>query len=377
MPVDETSTITAALTESIREHIVDAGGALPWDRFMAMALYHPRWGYYRNGSQKFGRSGDFITAPEISPVFAQCLARQCAQVLLLLGESDIIEIGAGSGVLAADLLQALAKMDCLPTQYYILELSAELQQRQAETIKAHCPDLLPRVTWLQTLPTSMRGIVIGNEVLDAMPVHRFCWNDKTVYESMVTWKEDAFHFALQTTQNTDLQAAVTAIAQDLPQPYTSEINLALPAWIASLSAFLTQGIILLIDYGFPRHEYYHPQRDMGTLMCHYQHQAHDDPLQHVGLQDITAHVDFTAVVESAVAQGLDLAGYTTQAYFLLGCGIAEQKVMTEKERWQLNNAIKQLTLPSEMGELFKVIALSKAYDEPLLGFSWRDLSEKL
>lgn len=342
---------------------------MPFVRFMQQALYAPGLGYYSSGQQKFGKKGDFITAPELSPLFSQCVARQCFQVLSSLTSPIILEFGAGSGVMAVDILLMLENLNVLPEAYWILELSVELQQRQMHLFKERAPHLLPKVKWLSTLPdSSFEGIILANEVLDAMPVHKFRMQN-TLEEAYVAVKEKAFIWHWDQPSDS-LKKAIEQLDVDFTNGYESEINPFMEGWIKSLSACLSRGLILLIDYGFPRREYYHPDRSMGTIMCHYQHRAHSNPLLSVGLQDITAHVDFTAVAESAVNNDLDVEGYTHQAAFLIDCGITDllQNAKDDIEQFNWNNQVKQLTLPSEMGELFKVVALTKEFEEELLGF---------
>lgn len=376
-PSPEAIALSQRLTTTIKQAIHKAGGAIPFVKFMNQALYAPGLGYYSAGSHKLGESGDFITAPEISPLFSQCIARQCQQVLATFEDGVILEFGAGLGKMAAEVLKELERLHCLPKQYFILEVSADLQQRQRETLQAQVPQLFKRVQWLERLPTQpLQGIILANEVLDAMPVQRFRIEAQEVSEFYVSLDEqndNSFQWQILPTHNESLRANVEILRPNLPVGYISEINLALPAWIQSLADILAAGMVLLIDYGFPQREYYHPQRDQGTLMCHYQHHAHNDPLVLVGIQDITAHVDFTAVAEAAVAAELQVAGYTTQANFLLNSGLPELLSTLHyndtKTYLQQTQQVKTLILPSEMGELFKVMALTSHLDIPLLGFT--------
>jgi SAM-dependent MidA family methyltransferase len=370
--------LSQALYEFICQKIAQNGG-LPFSDYMQLALYHPTLGYYNNGGQKFGASGDFITAPEISPLFGQCIAAQIAPVLTQLPHAAILEFGAGSGQLAVDILQALTEKNLTPSHYYILELSAELQDRQRQKIISAVPHMQDKVTWLTSLTENFQGIVLANEVLDAMPVERFCFHDAAFWEYVVHDEEGAFKEKL-TPAKERLVTALSKYAIAFSEGYHSEINLQLPAWLASLSDCMSRGLVLLIDYGFPRHAYYHPDRSMGTLMCHYQHTTQTDPYLLPGLQDITAHVDFTAVAESAISAGFELAGYTTQAHFLLSCGLmdlAAKQQTSIRENWGISQAIKKLVLPSEMGELFKVMALTKDLSVPMVGFEMKDMREKL
>ena len=374
---------SAALIKKIHTIIAESGGEISFAEFMQQALYAPGFGYYSGGLQKFGDAGDFTTAPEISALFSHCVASQCAQVINELGHADILEAGAGSGIMAATILRELELLGALPDRYYILELSAELRQRQAETIKTLYPELFERVQWLDALPLSgFCGVILGNELIDAMPVQRFIIEDNEVREQVVVSQDDGLHLATRPADR-ELITAVRKIETELDEPfaqgYESEINSAGDAWLSSISDLLDTGLILLIDYGYPRREYYHPQRNTGTLMCHYQHRTHPDAMILVGLQDITAHVDFTALAEIAIKKGLSVSGFTTQAHFLLSLGI-EQRVgqfSDEHEQMQATQQIKQLVLPSEMGELFKVIALTRGINEPLQGFTFQDQRSRL
>jgi len=361
----------------IRGEIDAAGGALGFDRFMELALYAPGLGYYSAGSRKFGEAGDFVTSPELSTLFSRCLARQCREVLDGLGGGEILEFGAGSGVMAADILAELSALECLPERYCILELSAELRARQQETIREKVPQLAGRVEWLEGLPAAgFRGVVLANEVLDAMPAHRFRIAGGEPRELFVERQGEGF--ALREGEpGAELAAALSQLRQQaaLGEGYESEINLRAADWVHSIGDFLGQGVALLIDYGFPRSEYYHPQRNRGTLMCHYRHRAHDDALILPGLQDITAHVDFTAVAEAALAAGLAVRGYTSQANFLVANGLTGLLAEAEgdvKRQLTLAAQVKRLTMPGEMGELFKVMALGRGWERPLQGFALRD-----
>ncbi|MFO1204477.1 MAG: class I SAM-dependent methyltransferase [Burkholderiales bacterium] len=365
------------VTAAIRHEIDAAGGWISFARYMELALYAPGLGYYAAGAAKFGTAGDFVTAPEVSPLFARTLARQAAQVVTATGGS-ILELGAGSGRLAADLLRALQALDALPERYAILEVSADLKARQREHLAATVPEFLPRVAWLTALPTRWRGLVLANEVLDALPVHLIVNHEGVWRERGVTWV-DGFRWEDAALASSDLVAVTAHLPGD--PGYCTEISLAAPRLVASLADLLEAGTLLLIDYGFGRREYYHPQRATGTLMCHYRHHAHDDPFFLPGLQDITAHVEFTAVAEAAIDHGLALQGYTSQARFLLNCGITELLQVTPPENaaayLPLAAGVQKLLAPSEMGELFKVMALGRGLDAPLIGFAAGDLSRLL
>ena len=360
------------------------GGLIPFSEFMRLALYAPGLGYYSGGLQKFGEAGDFTTAPEVSPLFARCLARQAADELVTLEQPVVLEFGAGSGVMAADMLLELERLEALPAQYLILELAAELRQRQRETIERIAPDLLPRVRWLDTLPERFSGVVVANEVLDAMPVECFRIDAGRVEALMIGAGDERLHAEYAPAPDA-VEQAVRLIeqrrGQPLPDGYCSEYNPQLPAWLQSIAAAMHSGVVLLIDYGYPVSEYYHEQRRNGTLMCHYHHRAHPDPLWYPGLQDITAFVDFSAVAHAAVDAGFDVSGYTTQAMFLLASGLPElhQAGLTDDAVQQLRLAqqIKTLTLPSEMGERFKVMALGRNHDATLRGFAMQDYRSRL
>lgn len=363
------------LCARIRDEIAAAGGAIGFDRFMQLALYAPGLGYYSAGARKFGAAGDFITAPEISSLFSQCLARQVDEVLDAIGGGDILELGAGSGRMAADMLAELAHTGHLPRRYLILEISADLRERQRETLQRRVPELLERVQWLDTPPQSFSGVIVANEVLDALPVQRFRREADGWSELTVTLGDDAFSLGTHPAA-AELRAALVRLEASLPAQmttgYSSEICTGLPGFIGALADSLERGALLFVDYGYPRNAYYHADRSMGTLMCHYRQRAHDDPFLYPGLQDITAHVDFTAVAEAAVDNDLELAGYTTQAHFLLALGIAERSNDMASAR-----EVKLLTLPDEMGERFKVIAFTKGTEALLTGFMSRDLSHTL
>jgi len=297
------------------------------------------------------------------------------------GGGDVLEVGGGSGVMAADILSELEAVGNLPSRYMILELSAELRQRQQAHLSSEVPQLLNKVQWLDELPRSgFRGVIVANELLDALPVHCFSIEADGIRERFVTWEDEKFQWLLGEPETEQLTEQVKLLPSDLPIGYVSEINLAANAWVVSIAELLDEGVVLLFDYGFPRSEYYHPQRSAGTLMCHYRHRVHEDPFVYPGLQDITAHVDFTAIAESAVDAGLDVCGYTSQTYFLLANGItdlAEANAGDEKNDILMAQEIRKLTMPGEMGELIKVIGLGKAYDLPLKGFSMQDMRHRL
>jgi SAM-dependent MidA family methyltransferase len=367
--------LSVRLQTLIRGEIEAAGGWISFARYMELALYAPGLGYYSAGSHKLGAAGDFITAPELSPLFGRTLARQLAE-LLAQDIPDIIELGAGSGALAAVLLAELATLNRLPQRYLILEVSADLRQRQQAHLAATVPQLADRVSWLDRLPDQFQAIVIGNEVLDALPVHRVRVDQGGIEEIGVIASDDHFAWACRAASAPLRQALA---AQDLPDDYETEINLAALALINSLAQGLRRGVLLFIDYGFPAHEFFHPQRNRGTLMCHYRHQSHADPFLWPGLQDITAHVDFSAAAQAGAP--LELLGYTGQAQFLINCGITELLAAVpaaDAARYApLAAQAQQLLSPAEMGELFKVIALGRGVSGPLLGFRRGDRSHTL
>ncbi len=371
----------------IRNEIDQQGGLITFERYMQMALYEPGLGYYTSTLTKLGAQGDFITAPEISPLFGRCLANFCQQLLAELDGGSILEFGAGSGRMAADILQELDARDALPAAYWILELSSDLQARQQQTLQATVPHLLDRVQWLTSLPEpGFNGIVLGNELLDAMPVQRFRIAEDGIKPLGVCWSDKQQSFSLQPMPDNALMTkAVEHIMQttavSLPIGYESELSLTHQAWLKSVAAIMQQGLILLIDYGYGRPEYYQPQRHMGTLMCHFRHRAHDDPFQFIGLQDITAYVDFTTVAEAALECDMQLQGYTTQCGFLLENGLETMMPDPESVAPQVLMAfaqqVKTLTLPGEMGERFKVMALSKNLAAELPGFRLQDQRRRL
>ena len=368
---------SARLHELIASECAAGGGWLSFARYMELTLHAPGLGYYSAGSTKFGSAGDFVTAPEMGRVFGRTLARQAAQILQA-GIPDIVELGAGSGRLARDLLAELATLGSLPQRYRILETSADLQQRQRALLQRDIPDLAGRVEWLAELPSTLTALVLGNEVLDAMPVHIVEVRADGIAERGVTPTEGGFQWQARPATGALLAAAQ---ALDLPPGYVTEINLAAASFIATLASTLERGVALFIDYGFPAREYYHAQRSSGTLMCHYRQHAHDDPLCLVGLQDITAHVDFSALAGTATRAGFDLLGYATQAQFLINCGITDVLAATSADHAaaylpQAAQAQKLMS-PAEMGELFKVIALGRNFAVPLAGCARGDKSRQL
>jgi SAM-dependent MidA family methyltransferase len=379
-PSADARAASAALLRLIAAEIDACGGWISFARYMELALYAPGLGYYSGGSHKFGdheAGGDFLTAPELTPLFAAALARQVAQVLAASAPL-VMEVGAGSGRLAADLLPALAALGCLPERYRILELSGELRARQQATLAARAPQFADRVEWLDELPERFSGCLIGNELLDAMPTHALRWSDERAAPAVLERGVGLTDGQLTSVERPAAGALLAAAeALGVRAPYRGEISLAARSWVSELARRLEQGALLLIDYGLPRHELYYPQRDGGTLRCHYRHRVHDDPFWFPGLSDITSHVDFTAVAEAGFDAGLEVLGYASQSNFLLNCGIGD---LMQEERvgagdtasavdLRARGAVNVLISPNEMGELFKVIALGRGVPGPLLGFA--------
>ena len=364
---------SGALVERIAAEIRGHGNWMPFARYMELALYDPRLGYYAAGAGQLGRGGDFVTAPELSPLFGRTLARGIAE-LLQPGEA-ILEFGGGSGALAQQICGELEALGAGSPPYAILETSHGLRERQRERLGT-------RVAWLDRLPERFRGVMLANEVVDAMPVHALAWSALGIAERGVCLRDDRLDWSERPATGPLLDAAqALPIVAGEGERYESELSLAAPAWVRSLGECLERGAIVVIDYGFPRHEYYHPQRSMGTLMCHYRHRAHGDPFHLPGLEDITAHVDFSALADAAEASGLDVLGYADQAQFLVNCGIAElleASDPSETSRYAPLAASAQMLLsPAEMGELFKVLALGRGVGEPLRGFAHGDRSHTL
>jgi SAM-dependent MidA family methyltransferase len=383
IPTPQAQILSQQLANLIQQKIKQAGGWIDFATFMQMALYTPGLGYYSGGAKKFGMGGDFVTAPEISPLFAQTLARQVVQVLAETQDADlasnILELGAGTGRLAADLLLELQKFNQLPHQYFILEISDYLRQIQRETLQKKLPsELFNRVAWLETLPQDFIGLIFGNEVLDAIPVHLIHHTSQGLQERGVTFEKE---FVWQDKRLEKGSLCDLVSVYSLPNDYLTEVCPAATALINSLSNMLKKGVILMLDYGFSAREYYHLQRNQGTLMCHYQHYAHSNPLINVGLQDITAHVNFTSTAEAGVRHGLLLSGYCTQAQFLMNCGMLDILAKVSPSDMAtyapLVAAAQKLLSPAEMGELFKVVALSKGCSADLVGFKSGDKAHTL
>jgi SAM-dependent MidA family methyltransferase len=390
-----------SLAGLIRAQLAAAGGWLSFERFMELALYEPGLGYYSAGSVKIGVGGDFVTAPEVSDLFNRCVARQCAEILTTTG-GEILELGAGTGRMAATVLTALAAQGVLPERYAILEVSADLAARQRARLAQLPPQLRERVVWLEGLPQSpLRGVMLANEVADALPCRRFTWRDGAVRELGVALDEttasaggatggapeacgEEISFreqsaAAQAPLARACEGLLASLEGELPPGYVSELCLRVEPWIASLSECLGRGVLLLCDYGLPRRHYYHRERASGTLRCHFKQRAHADPYINVGVQDITAWVDFTRIAEAALAADLTVSGFATQAAFLLATGL--EGLVAEAgdggPRARLAGEARRLVLPEEMGEAFKFMALTRGYDAPLCGFALQDLRHLL
>jgi SAM-dependent MidA family methyltransferase len=370
-PSPDAAAHSAALAEHIAMTIAAEGDWIPFSRYMELALYAPGMGYYTAGSRKFGVEGDFVTAPEISPMFARCFALQAVQVLDKVG-GDILELGPGSGLFAADLFGELKSVGKMPGRYRLLEVSPDLRQRQRELIAARFPEDLGRFEWIDALPEKIRGMVIANEVLDVVPfdiVHR--GRDGQARERGVIVTEAGFAWDDAALPMGELKRRAEAVIPPGDYDYTTEISLAGEALVRTISSSLEAGLAVFIDYGFSEREFYHPQRSGGTLRCHYRHRFHGDPFFMPGLQDITAHVDFTAMARAAEQGGSEVLGFTTQAYFLISCGLAvlvsSGDPTATLSKLKATSAVHRLISPSEMGELFKVFVFGKGMEEPILG----------
>jgi SAM-dependent MidA family methyltransferase len=366
----ESAAHSRRLVDRIVEEIETVGGWIPFDRFMQRALYEPGLGYYAAKPAKFGPEGDFVTAPEISPLFARALAAQVAQAFEHVAPR-LLEFGAGSGALAAELIAELQRLGAPPQSYAIVEVSADLTAVQQGRLRG------PNVQWLGAPPAAFEGVIIANEVLDVMPVKLFVRRSGRTLERGVSTQADELRMADRPAGAglLDAVAAIEAQVGRLPDGYVSEVGLVARAWSSTLGQWLRRGLALLIDYGFPRREYYHPQRAMGTLMCHFRHRAHDDPLWLPGLNDITAHVDFSAIAECAREAGLDVLGYASQARFLLDCGLLE--LMRAPGGAGRTADVLRLLSEAEMGELLKVLAVGRGLGGPLRGFASGDRSHRL
>ena len=346
-------------------HLIgESGGRIPFSTFMQEALYAPGLGYYTAGARKLGADGDFVTAPEISPLFGYVLARQSADVLVQIDGASILEAGAGSGALAVSVLKKLRVLDTLPARYLILDVSADLRERQADRFRRELPWFVDRIEWIDDLPSDFRGVVLANEVIDALPVERFRIQGDEVHRACVQWSNDRFDWCLEQAPPV-LDRAVRNIESSLDAPlapgYVSEVSLAADTWTRDLCAAVKEGAIFICDYGLSRREYYAPDRDSGWLRCHFRHRAHDDPLILPGIQDLTAWVDFSTIAGAAVDAGAAVAGFMTQAHFLMQGGLEAELTgfadVPLEAQVAMSGEIKRLTLPAEMGENFKCIGL--------------------
>lgn len=375
-PTPEALAHSNRLLEHLHARIAEAGGWLPFSRYMELALYAPGLGYYASGAAKLGAAGDFVTAPEMTPLFGRALARPLAEVLAETG-GDVLELGAGSGRLARDLLRELTALGCPPDRYLILEVSPDLRERQRALLASEAPELRERVVWLDALPDAFSGVVLANEVLDALPVRLLYRGGTGVFERGVAWREGLV-WEDRPLEEEPWRTLATALPDT--NGYLTEVCPAATALVTSLAERLRHGLLLFVDYGFPAAEYYHPQRHMGTLKVHYRHHSLDDPFHLPGLSDLTAHVDFSAVATAATRAGLDLLGYTSQGNFLLNGGLldllAEMRPGT-RDYLSAATALRKLVQPEEMGELFKVIALGRGLDRAPAGFSRGDRSGAL
>jgi SAM-dependent MidA family methyltransferase len=375
---------SASLRDQLAAEIEAAGGWLSFERFMDVALYAPGLGYYSGGAQKLGEGGDFTTAPEVSRLFGACVAVQCAEVMSSLGAGSVLEIGAGSGRLAVDLLARLESLGQLPDNYWILEVSADLRQRQREHIEERLPQLLARVHWLDQPPEeAFDGVIVANEVLDALPVARFRWHSSAVEELGVENRGSEFAWAARPANAAMLRicSEMSEIAGPWDDGYVSEYCPRLGAWTRAVTQSLQRGAVFWFDYGLPRAQYYLPERHGGTLVCHFRHRLSEDPFANLGLQDISAWVDFTRVAEASREAGFELAGFTTQAHFLAGLQIDQEMRRTagadENYFARLANQARQLMMPGEMGERFKAMAWLRGLELPLSGFALLDLRHSL
>ena len=374
-PDSEALAHSARVVERVQTEIEGRGGVLPFDRYMDLVLYEPGLGYYASGTRKFGRQGDFVTAPELGSLYGRCVARQVAQILAQLDGGSLLEFGAGSGVLAATVLTELAERDSLPAEYLIVEVSPALRAQQQQTLAGQIEQNLVKVRWLDSLPESgFRGVILANEVLDAMPIIRFRVGAEGHMTAGVVRRNGHLDWSWQRDPSQDGRIDRLVQQYGLVADYTSEVNPRAAAWMQTVGRVLDAGLILVMDYGYPGAEYYHYERSNGTLMCHYQHRAHMDPFLYPGLQDLTAHVDFSAVAAAGQLAGLDIAGFTSQEAFLLSTGVLDLVAHESSGPVdpKLSAELKQLTLSSEMGESFKALAMVKHIDSPLLGFSLRD-----
>ena len=370
-PSPEAAAHSQRLAGHIAQVVAAEGDWIPFSRYMELALYAPGLGYYAAGARKFGAEGDFVTAPEISPVFAQCLARQAIQVIGAVG-GELLELGPGSGALAAELYAEMKALGKPPARYRLLEVSPDLRERQRERLARRFPDDVARFEWIDTLPDALRGIVIANEVLDVVPFSIVRRDGDEFLERGVAVTEAGFAFEDRRLPEGDLKRHARGAFPPGDYGYVSEFSPAAEALVRTVASSIDAGIAFFIDYGFAEREFYHPQRSMGTMRCHYRHRFHGDPFFMPGLQDITAHVDFSAMARAAESGGAQVHGYTTQAFFLISSGFTDALARLEGapavDRLKATSAAHRLVSPAEMGELFKVLAFGKNFEGPLVGF---------
>jgi len=393
VPVRHEAALSAAeaqhaerLRQAIAADIAAADGWISFERYMELALYAPGLGYYSAGAHKLGAGGDFTTAPEVSRLFGGCVAKQCAEVLGELGHGSVLEVGAGTGRLAVDVLARLEGLGSLPVHYFILEVSADLRERQRSLLSTALPHLIDRVMWLDVLPAPFDGVILANEVLDALPVARFRYSAGAYEELGVGFDGDEF-VPIARPAGPAMSESCRRLVPGANEPsdswdgYVSEYCPTLQPWSMSIAACLNKGAVLWIDYGLPRAQYYLPERHEGTLLCHFRQRAHDDPFLNPGLQDITAWVDFTSLAEAGRAAHFEVAGFTTQAFFLAGLGIDGEMhriAGPDANRFaRLANQARRLMLPGEMGERFKAMVWQRGFDRALSGFALQDLRHTL
>ena len=373
---------SVAVARYLRRQIEDAGGVLPFDQYMDMVLYAPGLGYYATGTRKFGQGGDFVTAPEIGPLFGRSLAREVGLVLETIDDACLLEFGAGSGALAQSLIEALSADGRLPSRYCILEISPDLRERQRQRLEPLAEHHGLKIEWLEQLPDEpLQGVILANEVVDAFAVTRFCVIQGRPWRAGISIDGDGFAWEWIDDLDPDSGAAKIVQQYELVEGFISEVCPRAQAWIHALGVSLQRGLALVIDYGFPAREYYLPERSQGTLRCHYQHRAHNDPLILPGIQDVTCQVNFSALAEAGRTAGFDVLGYTSQESYLLALGLLDLATPQpeDDENVMLSRAaeVKQLILPSQMGEAFKVMALGKNIEQALAGFKLRDRSSSL
>jgi len=367
-PPDELIEHSNALCALIGAEIDASGGAIGFDRYFELCQYAPGLGYYSAGLNKFGAAGDFVTAPSLGDLFARCIATTLVPTLRALPDAGILEVGCGTGAMAADILQTLNALGALPKHYWLLERSADLRQRQRETIAKLGPDLLALVSWLDAPPNApWRGIVVGNEIGDALPTQRLEITTEGTRELYVCTRGASFDYTLGPPMPSVLERIGPDLLAQLPLGYRSEIQPQLGAWLSGLTSTMQQGLVLLFDYGYPRPEFYLPERSAGTLVCHYQQRMFDAPFWYPGLVDLSSSVEFTALAEAGIRSGLELAAYLSQAEFLMAGALApvlgNLEMLSERARMALSLEVRTLTLPSEMGERIKLMAFARGLPE--------------